>query len=541
MTSVQMSSSARRKRVVEWTVDDVCDFLSAAKLTPHVEPFRTEGVDGSMLLECVQEEGALQELGVSMALERARLKSHLNKQLAEFVADTHELYCFNGGGTATGLQQHQQPSQQQQHQMQQLLQQLQPALAASQTAADVAGQIVEGPCYEQQGTSPASPMRSAPDGGAAATSARVQPQAHEQALDAQACRPRENTPEVACMPLQLPPTRAATAAHVDAMLVDGGAPRSGAAAVIPATSADKDAVMALSADAPSNGGAAKCRRRRGGRKGKDKRLQQAVQGCEASAASRAPVPLTAGSVSPTDGASIQTRAGLANPAEPAGIRARAPSSASTPQSAPIPAAATKGRYRVPPLTPDHRLPAADRHHRDVWAALVPYDSWLHGATLCDEDGPDSNTLGPHPEEPQESPQEVYYPGGDCYPPERSNSASLVSWLLTRYNPAGVTPDTPVALCIDARLPAVVQLDKFRYFGWPNGPPTAMDLQTLLLGRCRASAEFYKIEERIAASWFTEKAKEDWHHARTCTHDEVDLASDAGGSDGGGADAWAHTT
>ena len=33
-----------------------------------------------------------------------------------------------------------------------------------------------------------------------------------------------------------------------------------------------------------------------------------------------------------------------------------------------------------------------------------------------------------------------------------------------------------------------------------------------------------------------QTKEDWHHARTCTHDKVDSASDAGGSDGGGAGA-----
>jgi len=74
------------RSVADWTVDDVCDFLAAAKLTPHADSFRTEGVDGAMLLECIQEEGALQELGVHKALERARLKSNLNKELTALTA-----------------------------------------------------------------------------------------------------------------------------------------------------------------------------------------------------------------------------------------------------------------------------------------------------------------------------------------------------------------------------------------------------------------------------------------------------------------------
>ena len=67
-------------------MDDVCVFLAATKLQQHVDSFRSEAVDGAMLLACVQEEGALQELGVAKALERARLKSNLSKQVSELAA-----------------------------------------------------------------------------------------------------------------------------------------------------------------------------------------------------------------------------------------------------------------------------------------------------------------------------------------------------------------------------------------------------------------------------------------------------------------------
>ena len=39
-----------------------------------------------------------------------------------------------------------------------------------------------------------------------------------------------------------------------------------------------------------------------------------------------------------------------------------------------------------------------RHRWEVWEALEPYDEWVHGATLRDEDTP-SDTLGPHSSDP----------------------------------------------------------------------------------------------------------------------------------------------
>ena len=75
-------SSSPTERVSSWSVDDVCGFLATVNLKHHATSFRSEGVDGAMLLECMHEEGALQELGVAKALERARLKSNLSKELS---------------------------------------------------------------------------------------------------------------------------------------------------------------------------------------------------------------------------------------------------------------------------------------------------------------------------------------------------------------------------------------------------------------------------------------------------------------------------
>jgi hypothetical protein len=306
-------------------------------------------------------------------------------------------------------------------------------------------------------------------------------------------------------------------------------------------------------------------RRRGKRGGKDKNKsngsQQAGRGREALAASQALAPPAAGSVSTTDGHSTQT-AGPASPAVPAGnlghLDARAPSSASTPRaSAPVPAAATRRLYKVPSTRPDSRVAEIHRHRWEVWEALEPYDEWVHGATLRDEDTP-SDTLGPHSSDPPPEGEEaltpeqaaeleakdnaelqrllaeemktirrailghqpsiaeeelerlmahhaklspyhpqIYRPGDDHRAPARHNPASRVSWLLTRFNPAGRSFDMPLAQCVDARLPATEQLEKFRYLGWPTGPPTAVELEKMLVARVRKSAKFDAAEERAA--------------------------------------------
>ena len=93
--------------------------------------------------------------------------------------------------------------------------------------------------------------------------------------------------------------------------------------------------------------------------------------------------------------------------------------------------------------------------------------------------------------------QIYRPGDDHRAPARHNPASRVSWLLTRFNPAGRSFDMPLAQCVDARLPATEQLEKFRYLGWPTGPPTAVELEKMLVARVRKSAKFDAAEERAA--------------------------------------------
>lgn len=232
----------------------------------------------------------------------------------------------------------------------------------------------------------------------------------------------------------------------------------------------------------------KRRRKRARRKGS----QQAEHGREAlaksghdQAASHAPVPPAAGPVSRTDGASIQTRAGQVSPAEPVGHRAHTntPSSASIQRSAPRPAAATSRLYEAPSKLPNCNTSAQYRHGWEVWEALEEYDKWLHGATLRDQEF--SDTLGPVDGDDGGDP---YCPGGDPYAPLRHMPASRVSWLLTRYNPARRNPEFyVVSQCIDARFPAAKQLDKFRYFGWPRGPPTAAEFERTLVKRCEDAA------------------------------------------------------
>ena len=45
----------RRARRRDWSVDDVCDFLSSGKLESHAPRFPAEQVDGPLLEECVKE------------------------------------------------------------------------------------------------------------------------------------------------------------------------------------------------------------------------------------------------------------------------------------------------------------------------------------------------------------------------------------------------------------------------------------------------------------------------------------------------------
>ena len=68
--------------VVDWSVDDVCAFLSTVRLAEHADTFRAEDVDGNMLLQCQSDDGTLVELGLARGLERARLRSGIAKQLA---------------------------------------------------------------------------------------------------------------------------------------------------------------------------------------------------------------------------------------------------------------------------------------------------------------------------------------------------------------------------------------------------------------------------------------------------------------------------
>lgn len=58
-----------------WTVDQVCDFLREINLEKHVGAIRENGVDGATLIDAINEDGALEELGVGkFAISKLRTK-----------------------------------------------------------------------------------------------------------------------------------------------------------------------------------------------------------------------------------------------------------------------------------------------------------------------------------------------------------------------------------------------------------------------------------------------------------------------------------
>mgnify|MGYP006950294138 CR=1 FL=1 len=154
---------------------------------------------------------------------------------------------------------------------------------------------------------------------------------------------------------------------------------------------------------------------------------------------------------------------------------RTPLAASAPRGAPDSAAARQRLYTVAtrsPWPPDRHIPNADRRGCEVWCAIELYDKWLHGAQLRRHDYWFEAEGG------------VPYPGGDSYPPSSHEEAPLVTWLLARFNPADrsrfSSADRRLERCVDARLPTAEQLAQFRDLGWPDGPPTALELEKLMV-------------------------------------------------------------
>jgi len=106
---------------------------------------------------------------------------------------------------------------------------------------------------------------------------------------------------------------------------------------------------------------------------------------------------------------------------------------------------------------------------------------------------------------------VYHPGGDAYKP-------------ARYNPARRNCETEVSQCIDARLPASDQLDKFRYLGGLAAHPLRRNSKRCSshargswLGgaRARMQREERRHYERAATGILSSDSSAAWRYVKMC--------------------------
>jgi hypothetical protein len=188
-----------------------------------------------------------------------------------------------------------------------------------------------------------------------------------------------------------------------------------------------------------------------------------------------------------DGPSAPGRA-----AEPRASPSTASASSGVPASAPQ---AHSDRPFVLPRGPNARLPDAHlpfefRLGRKRWEAVELYDAWIRGAVLHDGDAQLAQE-----EEYWEDQQRDVGPGDEprCsweivdYLESPQGDASRVTMLLARLGPPLMRDLDDGTVCLDARLPMASQLAKLPALGWGTTPPTARQIVQRMVAR--ATEEF----------------------------------------------------
>ena len=79
------AAAAKKTRVNQWTVDDVCAFFTALKLDVYIATIEENGVDG-LLLEKAVERQALVDLGITNKFHVIKIEDGLAK-IAEDLVD----------------------------------------------------------------------------------------------------------------------------------------------------------------------------------------------------------------------------------------------------------------------------------------------------------------------------------------------------------------------------------------------------------------------------------------------------------------------
>ncbi|EOD03847.1 hypothetical protein EMIHUDRAFT_221606 [Emiliania huxleyi CCMP1516] len=87
------------RKVKNWSVDDVCAFLSSVRLEAHAPRFAAEQVDGLLLEECVAA-CALAQLGIDDSLEVAKLRAGLRRCSQNSLTTSPALAAATLGGEA---------------------------------------------------------------------------------------------------------------------------------------------------------------------------------------------------------------------------------------------------------------------------------------------------------------------------------------------------------------------------------------------------------------------------------------------------------